>query len=62
MYGEDHVLSGELCRKVAIMYEEDEKDLNNAFSYYQRCLKIFDMVCNFTIIFLTLFAEFFLSI
>jgi len=44
VFGEDHILSGELCRKVAIMYEENEKDLKSALSYYERCFKIFEML------------------
>ena len=27
------------------MYEENEKDLKSALSYYERCFKIFEMVC-----------------
>ena len=44
VYGEDHILSGELCKKVAIMYEENDKDLKSACIYYQRSLKVYDMV------------------
>ena len=44
VFGEEHMLSGKLCKNVAIMYEEDHKDMKNAYLFYERSWKTFDKV------------------